>query len=65
MLEWMVVFNDRDSIAVYASDVAGAFDRVDMNRLAIKLRAKGINSRLVELLISWLKQRIARVVVGG
>ena len=49
MLEWMVVFNDRGNIAVYASDVAGAFDRVDTTRLAAKLRAKGMNSDWLNL----------------
>ena len=65
MLEWMQVFNGRGNIAVYASDVAGAFDRVNSKRLAAKLRAKGINKRLVGLLISWLEARVAKVVVGG
>ena len=65
VLEWMQVFDRRGNIAVYCSDVAGAFDRVDSKRLAAKLKAKGLNKRIVQLLMSWLEARIAKVVVGG
>ena len=61
----MQVFDWRGNIAVYCSDVAGAFDRVDSKRLAAKLKAKGLNKRIVQLLMSWLEARIAKVVVGG
>ena len=49
VLEWMQVFDRRGNIAVYCSDVAGAFDRVDLRRLAAKLKAKGLNKRIVQL----------------
>ena len=55
VLEWMQVFDRRGNIAVYCSDVAGAFDRVDSKRLVAKLKAKGLNKRIVQLLMSWLE----------
>jgi hypothetical protein len=52
-------------ILVYCSDVPGAFDRVSRERLLAKLSAKGIHSKLVKLIGSWLEPRSASVVVGG
>ena len=52
-------------IAVYCSDVSGAFDRVRLERLVNKLRRKGIHPQIVAVLASWLQQRFAQVVVGG
>ena len=65
MLQWLSVLNARDKIMIYCSDVSGAFDRVSADRLIEKLRAKGVNERIVRLLASWLKDRWAKVVVGG
>ena len=65
MLEWLSIFDRRGKIGFYCSDVSGAFDKVDSRRLAEKLRAKGINQRLVNLLISWCEDRNAKVAVGG
>ena len=65
MLEWMVITNARDKISIYCSDVSGAFDRVNIERLVQQMRAKGINERIVKLLTSWLQERVARVIVGG
>ena len=52
-------------VLVYCSDVAGAFDRVPMERLLAKLRSKGIHPKLVKLIGSWLEPRQASVVIGG
>ena len=65
MLEWLSIFDRRGKIGFYCSDVSGAFDKVDSRRLASKLRAKGINQRMVNILISWLEDRQAKVAVGG
>ena len=64
-LEWLHAFNCRDKVVVYCSDVAGAFDRVRLERLVEKLHAKGIHPKLIKLLESWLQERRARVIVGG
>ena len=50
---------------MYCSDVSGAFDRVDVDRLRQKLTAKGLHHQWVYVLLSWLRQRAAQVVVSG
>ena len=52
-------------MAVYCSDVSGAFDRVSALRLAQKLRTTGLHEHWVRLLMSWLRDRSAHVVVSG
>ena len=51
--------------AVYCSDVSGAFDKVSRRRLTLKLKAKGLDDAIVRVLISWLRDRVARIVVSG
>ena len=36
-----------------------------MERLALKLKKKGLHPRIVCVLCSWLKERLANVVVSG
>ena len=55
----------KSKVAVYCSDVSGAFDRVKVDRLITKLRAKKLRPEIIAVLQSWLRQRVARVVVGG
>ena len=64
-LEWIAQINRRGKIALYASDVAGAFDRVDSSILLDKLEAKGLNGKLRRLIISWLQTRRATIIIGG
>ena len=64
-MEWILTINSRGKIAVYCSDVAGAFDRVKTRRLVDKMRLKGVHPQLVRLIESWLRQRRANVIVGG
>ena len=52
-------------MALYCSDVSGAFDKVDAPRLCAKLLALGIHPQIVSLLSSWLRSREAMVVVSG
>jgi hypothetical protein len=52
-------------VAVYCSDVSGAFDRVRAERLIAKLRAWRIHDQIIEVIKSWLRQRTANIVVGG
>ena len=65
MMVWLQALAEGMKIAVYCSDVAGAFDRVAVNRMVAKLKAPKIHPKLVAVLSSWLRQRAARVVVGG
>ena len=58
-------FNQRLRIALYCSDVSGAFDKVPSQRLVQRLRAKGFDGDFVAVVASWLEQREAKVLVGG
>ena len=64
-LRWVAVLNKGRKLAIYCSDVAGAFDRVSRERLMFKLEAKGIDPRIIKVIGSWLEPRTASVVVGG
>ena len=65
MLTWLVQFGRKKTIAVYCSDVPGAFDNVNSRRLVRKLRAKGVPEEILAVLQSWLAARTAKVAVGG
>jgi hypothetical protein len=65
VLVWIKALAEGQKIAVYCSDVSGAFDRVRMTRLIAKLRNKGLHHSLVDVISSWLRQRTSQVVVGG
>ena len=65
VLAWLAAFKEKASIALYMSDVSGAFDRVSACRLLEKLRAKGMPDDLIKVIQSWLRQRSARVIVSG
>jgi len=64
-LVWVSALAAGRKVAVYCSDVSGAFDRVRLERLASKLHRKGLHPKIVAVLVSWLRQRFAEVVVGG
>ena len=64
-LTWVAGFCQKKRFAVYCSDVSGAFDRVRLERLLEKLRAKGVPEPWVELFASWLRERPAKVAVNG
>ena len=55
----------RRKIAVYCSDVAGAFDRVNKDRFIAKLAAKKVHPTIIAVIGYWLRNRTAKVVVGG
>ena len=65
VLKWIIAFAKNRKVGIYCSDVSGAFDRVDTDRLVDKLKKKKIHPAIVEVLRSWLRNRRARVVVGG
>ena len=64
-LTWVEGFCRRARFVLYCSDVSGAFDRVRLERLVAKLRAKGVQERWVKLFSSWLRERPARIAVNG
>ena len=65
VLTWVQALATGRKVAVYCSDVSGAFDRVRMKRLTAKLKQKGLHPQIVAVLASWLRRRFARIVVGG
>ena len=65
VLAWVQTLSLGRKVAVYCSDVAGAFDRVEVHRLIQKLRAKKLHPEMVAVVESWLRERRAHVLVGG
>ena len=65
VLTWISLLAKRRKIAVYCSDVSGAFDKVNSRRLLRKLRARGVSDEILLVVQSWLYERRARVAVGG
>ena len=65
VLTWLDGFERSLKFAVYCSDVSGAFDKVRRERLEAKLHAKGIHPSIVAVLSSWLRDRVAQVIIGG
>ena len=64
-LDWLWNLHLGRKVALYCSDVKGAFDRVDSERLKLKLRQKGLGGQLLEVVGDWLEERTAKVVVEG
>ncbi len=62
---WLLLFEEGRAVGLYCSDVSGAFDRVDRDRLSAKLRASGLHPKVVVFLESWLEDRISNVIVAG
>ena len=62
---WIEALAAGRKVAIYCSDVSGAFDRVKMDRLVAKLHAKKMHPKIVAVLVSWLRQRAAHIIVGG
>ena len=52
-------------MAVFFSDISGAFDRVRTERLLEKCRRAGVGETLLAFLQSYLRPRSAQVVVNG
>ena len=65
LLTWDLGFQRGSKFAIYCSDVSGAFDNANRERLLGKLRAKGVHADLIRVISSWLLSRAARVVVGS
>ena len=54
-----------EPVDVLYFDFKKAFDRVPHERLLVKLRALGVEGRLLRWIGEWLKERRQRVVIGG
>ena len=62
---WLLKLEEGKVLALYCSDVSGAFDRVRKSRIIAKLRKSGLHPKVVRFLESWLDDRTCSVVVGG
>ena len=62
---WLLSLEKGQLVALYCSDVSGAFDRVRATRLQVKLQRSGLHRQVVALLESWLEERECTTLVGG
>ena len=62
---WTELVDSGKSVDVAYFDYAKAFDKVSHRLLLIKLRAYGIEGKLLTWITAWLKGRRQRVVVGN
>jgi len=64
-MQWIMALRMKQKVAVYLSDVSGAFDKVEAQRLMQKLEASDVDPKMLPVIRSWLRARRAKVVVGG
>lgn len=64
-MAWIFFLHTGHKIALYCSDVSGAFDRVPVDRLLAKLRNSGVHPKIVKVIESWLGERSVSVIVDG
>ena len=62
---WIWAMDSGFKVAIYLSDISGAFDRVDRDILIAKLRSAGLSDVLIDFLYSYLAPRKAVVIVQG
>ena len=62
---WTRMLDDGGSVDVAYFDYSKAFDKVSHKLLLVKLRAYGIDGKLLSWLEAWLTNRKQRVVVGN
>eukprot|EP00969_Alexandrium_andersonii_P293503 12973370-Alexandrium_andersonii.AAC.1 len=65
LLTWLSALATGHRVAVYCSDVSGAFDKVSTHRLLGKLHASQLHPKILRLLSSWLEPRSAKVIIKG
>ena len=61
----MARYHANQNVCLYLSDISGAFDRVDIQRLLAKLGDTQLPPELMHFLRSYLAPRTASVVIGG
>jgi ribonuclease P/MRP protein subunit RPP40 len=57
--------DDGKSVDIFYLDFAKAFDKVPRRRLITKLRAKGLDPKVVKWIEEWLTDRTQQVVICG
>ena len=64
-MSWLSAFGAGQRVALYCSDVAGAFDRVSAERLLAKRASSDLHPKILIVLEDWLAPRSAYVVCNG
>ena len=62
---WILLMEQGLAVGLYCSDVKGAFDKVERDRLVAKLQRLGLHPDALGFLCSWLEDRLSKVVLGG
>ena len=62
---WFLSLEEGRAIGLYCSDVSGAFDRVDRERLGLKLHACGLPRQAIAFLESSLEDKLANVIISS
>ena len=62
---WILALSQKKRIAIYCSDVAGAFDKVSSELLMRALTSKGLHGSILKVICSWLEPRKAHVIVDN
>ena len=62
---WLLAMRQRKKIGIFLSDIQGAFDFVDSNRLIAKLELLGLSGKLLGFVKSFLAPRVAKIIVQG
>ena len=65
LLTWLLALERGNVVAIFCSDVSGAFDRVCSERLSAILATLRLHPKIHKLLTSWLEPRTSKVAVGG
>ena len=65
VLSFLSGFIKKQRFGLYCSDVSGAFDKVQAERMIKRLRSKGVSEQVISVVESWLHGRSAVVTVGG
>ena len=65
MCQWLLAFEQGCKVALFLSDISGAFDRVHVERLMLKLQRSGLNTDFLEFIRSYLSTRTGVVIADG
>ena len=60
---WLLGFQQGQKFGLYCSDVSGAFDKVDAQRLLAKLRGKGFRLDMLQVIASVFKSALLMLLV--
>ena len=65
IFRWLLACQRKHKVAIFLSDINGAFDKIHKDRLLLKLRRCGLCAKLLKFFSSYLDPRSAVVIVDG